>query len=67
VDNHLIVLNFLSGYAAFTVTSTAKNFRLRAIDGDRSRWPQLEHPNPGALTPFGRNADAFFDDMVHLF
>jgi hypothetical protein len=34
---HLKVQEFLSGYGAFTVTSTAKTFRLRAIDGDRSQ------------------------------
>jgi hypothetical protein len=34
---YLKVREFISGCAAFTVTSTAKNFRLRAIDGDRSR------------------------------
>jgi hypothetical protein len=48
----------------FTVKSTAKNFRLRAIDPDGS---QLEHANPGAFTAFGRNADALFDAIVHHF
>jgi hypothetical protein len=33
--NHLKIQDFLSGYATFTVTSTAKTFRLGAIVGDR--------------------------------
>jgi hypothetical protein len=34
---HLKIRDFFSAYAKFTVTSTAKNFLLGAIDGDRCR------------------------------
>ncbi len=60
--NTLKVQEFLSGYGAFTVTSTAKNFRLRAIDPDGSR---LESAYLGALIAYGRNSDVPFDAKMH--
>jgi hypothetical protein len=36
-SKHLKSQDFLSGYAPLTVKTTAKYFRLRAIDGERSR------------------------------
>jgi hypothetical protein len=63
---YLKVREFISGCAAFTVTSTAKNFRLRAIDGDRSRLATTDSENPRALIACVFNYDVHFDANIHL-
>jgi hypothetical protein len=49
----LKLIDLLAGYAELTVTSTAKTFRLGAIDGDRSRMPQRPlHSRPAGWSQF---------------
>ena len=46
---HLKIRDFLAGYAKFTVTSTAKTFRLGAIDGDSCRTTDTSPLAPSQL------------------
>jgi hypothetical protein len=66
--NHVKALDFLSGDAAWTVTSSAKTFRCSAITGDRSRGSQNSETRiQGALIAYGPKSDAICDDIMHLY